>query len=432
MTLSVYEENQVSIITEESTQPPKENLPLFVFLLAPFVILICSGAPYIAGWNVLTKVTGAVLVICFIIRSISTGIRPTAEAAAYGLWTLWALTGFVVAKYPEIYLSAWLTLPQIAILIFMFSDSVDSKQSLAVIAIAFLIGGGIAGGYSIATGEFQRAEIVEERLESTLGANGFGFLMLLCTIMLAYLWMIRLPLNKLKLALVLAGLYIAAVFTIISGSRKAVLSIVLFYVLWGWFCYRRVLLRRPITLLLCLIMFAIIGAVLINYASHTGIVERFQTTWDELTGFKTASGGGIETRRNLAYDALGMAIKHPIAGIGLKQVFLYTGSGLMSHVDIIEVVASTGFVGLGLYAAIYIILWRRTGRILLMTEDLTTLRIARLTRAAMLTILAISLGRTNYDTKELWVLLAAFIGWSHHTYKRLLLSGFNSDNDAYE
>jgi len=58
-------------------------------------------------------------------------------------------------------------------------------------------------------------------------------------------------------------------------------------------------------------------------------------------------------------------------------------------------------------------LWLRTSWILRRTDDPLVGKIVRLVRATIVVLWLVSIGRTNYDTKEYWVLMASFIGYTH-------------------
>ena len=402
-------------------EPEAEKLSLFSVLVGPFIVATCSGVAYLPGWNYLIKGMGAVLAIAFVIRSLRAGVRPSTEVFLYGLWVVWCMTGVLTSVQGIVFRETWMSVFQIFVLILIISGFVDSRKALTFNLVAFFLGAAIAGTYSVITGEYQRFEVAgteEARAGSFLGSNGFGYLMLLATVVMAYLWMLPTRFKRAKIVLLSGGIITAALFAISSGSRKAILSLGLFYISWAWFCYRKEVFRRPLVFLAALLALGVGGVKFVSMIQESPVAERFAETWAEARG-RQLGGGGVDIRLTLYREAFSVFKRHPIIGAGLNQFRFHSSTGMVTHSDFMGVITNTGLLGFLLYFGIFAALWWRAGSIIKNTRDPTVEKIAQLIRVMIIVVLAMALGRSNYRTKEFWVLVASFIGWVQYQHLRL-------------
>ena len=224
-----------------------------------------------------------------------------------------------------------------------------------------MIGAGIAGGYFVLSGQYQSVVMGDEKAESLLGSNGFGYLMLLTTICLAYLWTIYKKKLYIKTFFLVPFFMLSSFFTLLSGSRKAMLSLTLFYILWLWFCHRKVLLRKPLVLLAVLFIFIFGGIKAIGIVKESEAGDRFARAWLELTEGTVTTRGGLSNRVFLYKKGFSSVAKSPVLGIGLAHFQYQDDVGIMAHSDFLAVAIGSGVPGLLLYSSIFVILWLRTG-----------------------------------------------------------------------
>ena len=99
--------------------------------------------------------------------------------------------------------------------------------------------------------------------------------------------------------------------------------------------------------------------------------------------------------------------------MGLNNFRLRSSVHRPAHSEYAEVAAATGLPGVVIYFAIYFLLWRRAGKVAKYSTDPSAVRIARLIRVFMLTVLFVGLGAPNYYSKPAWILLGSFIGYTY-------------------
>lgn len=377
-----------------------------VFILATVVV---GKLDY---WNYLVKALGVIMAFGYAISSLRARLRPPPEAILYVLWAFWSLSGLLGGAIPVMYWDAFGTVLQIWVLLLVVSGFTSARRALTFNLAAFLVGAAILAGYSYLTGEYRRASEEGERVAGlALNANAFAWVLLLAVVAMAYLWMLPGRGRVVKYVALLAAMVGATAGTILSGSRKAIVAVGLFYVLWLWFCYRKLVFRR-IRVLLVVVVLVVAGSfAFLRFAGRTPVAERFRRTWEVVKG-KRISGGGAE-RIELFKEGLRMIVKHPIVGLGLNNFRVRSTAQFVSHSEYIEIACGTGVPGFFLYFAIFVILWRRAGKIAKYSDDPFAARIGGFVRAFLLVIMALNFGRWNYRDKEAWLIFGSLIGYTH-------------------
>ena len=396
----------------------EEGLPLLSLLTAPFIIGVVAVSP-LGVWNIIVKAMGAILAIAFLIRIFTARVRVSTEVLLYMGWIVWSLTGVFVAVSVPVMVGLMITLTQILIMTFIVAGATYLRKTLTVNLMAFLAGVLIVGMYSYVTGEYSRPEDPAGRVAGiALNSNGFGFLMVCGTMVLAYLWMLPYRRPWLWYGPILVAAVGAAVATLLSGSRTAIISMVAFYVAWFFFCYRGVVFRRPKVLAVVVIACGLCAVLFIKLYVGSTAELRFGSALSFIEGHGT-SEGSVTIRLQQYSDGLKLVAGSPIVGVGLDQFVFYDPTSHVAHSEYLEVFSDTGIVGGILYFAIFIVLWRLAGKIAKYTDDPTEFRIARLVRAILFVILVSNLGRYNYYEKSTWIVFASFIGYTSAVWRRI-------------
>ncbi len=397
--------------------PQRERLSFFAILVGAFIFaaVTVSAMP---GWNYLVKGWGAVLAAGYLIYLLRARGRIGPEVVLFLAWVTWSLTGIFVARSAEVFAITWTTIFQIWVLSAILVGYTDSRPKLSFNLGAFLLGALVVGAYSYMTGDYQRAVVTGERVTGlAVNANSFGWVMLLAVIAMAYFWMLPTRLSWLKYAILLVGMSGAIVATTLTGSRKAVVGLVAFYLAWVWFCYRKDLRRRPAILLTVLMGFSLGTLLLVTFGGETPVGVRFQRTWRGLRG-ETVTDTGSE-RLGLYQVAWQVFSEHPLVGVGLNNYRFYTFHYAVAHSEYAEVACDTGLPGFVLYFAIFVVLWRRAGKIAKHSPDRQAVRIANLIRAMLVVVMLLNLGRWNYDSKHTWIIFGVFIGYTLPVWEEL-------------
>ena len=389
----------------------RPSLPFTALWVGPFILLAVTLSP-LEYWNWVVKGLGILLGGAYLAYSIRARVLPNLEMIIFITWVAWALTGAFVAESGYLFWSQWATIFQIWVLLVIISGLTFAQRLLSFNLVWFLVAAFLLGGYSFVTGEFRRAATegtVERVAGLAMNANQFGWIMLLATVAMAYFWMLPTRARALKYTVLSLGMAAAGVATVLSGSRKALIGLAVFYVLWLWFCYRRDALRRPVVMAMALGVLAVGALLMAQFAREMPVAQRFQETWDAFTG-KRMGGGGMN-RLDLYGIAWRLFLKSPVVGVGMDNFRLYSG-GAVAHSEYAEIAADTGLVGFVLYFAVFVVLWRRCGRIIKEHPDPLAVRVAGLARALLIVVMILSLGRYNYMDKPAWIVFGSLIGYT--------------------
>jgi O-antigen ligase len=239
----------------------------------------------------------------------------------------------------------------------------------------------------------------------TSNPNYFGYVLLLATAALLYFW--GMAASTKTRGIVMAIFVPIALGIIASGSRKAFVGLVMLVMLWFWMCYGKEILKKPSSVILLLL---ILGTVffLTNYTlNKTFMGVRFKR---DLVERQDRLNENIRVR--LYQEGLEIIRKNPVFGIGLGNFQVMSSFETESHSDYIEVAASTGIIGFLLYFSIYVVLWRRLGRIQKSISNPSVAYNIKLLKAAILTILIVGWVRPNFTSQITWVFLASAIGYA--------------------
>ena len=389
----------------------RPSLPFTALWVGPFILLAVTLSP-LEYWNWVVKGLGILLGGAYLAYSIRARVLPNLEMIIFITWVAWALTGAFVAESGYLFWSQWATIFQIWVLLVIISGLTFAQRLLSFNLVWFLVAAFLLGGYSFVTGEFRRAATegtVERVAGLAMNANQFGWIMLLATVAMAYFWMLPTRARALKYTVLSLGMAAAGVATVLSGSRKALIGLAVFYVLWLWFCYRRDALRRPVVMAMALGVLAVGALLMAQFAREMPVAQRFQETWDAFTG-KRVGGGGMN-RLDLYGIAWRLFLRSPVVGVGMDNFRLYSG-GAVAHSEYAEIAADTGLVGFVLYFAVFVVLWRRCGRIIKEHPDPLAVRVAGLARALLIVVMILNLGRYNYMDKPAWIVFGSLIGYT--------------------
>lgn len=152
--------------------------------------------------------------------------------------------------------------------------------------------------------------------------------------------------NKLYLIIAISLMVIG----LLSGSRKAVLSIVVYFVLYYLFFepsknYIKTLGR----------VIAIFGALFISYVfimNNNMLYNTIGNRVESLFGFlfrEEAADGSVNTRMNMITIAVDIIKSHPLRGIGANNYKYYTYYNTYSHNGYTEILCSFGIIGAVIY-----------------------------------------------------------------------------------
>jgi oligosaccharide repeat unit polymerase len=290
-------------------------------LLGPF-ILTAVAVSSLDDWNYLVKVVGMLMAAVYLAYMFRAKVWPTGEVLFFAVWVTWCLTGVFVAASDTLFQENWKTVFQIMVLTAIIAGLTYSRKILSYNLVWFLVAAFIIGGYSYVTGEYARVLVtVNERVEGlAVNSNQFAWIMILAVVAMAYFWMLPSRRARLKRFVLVCGFAAASGATLLTGSRKAVLGLIVFLPVWLFICYRKEkgLWRRP-SVIFGLIFFIALAIAYVWVGSDLVIGKRFQETWVNY------EAGREETRVSLYIKAWSAFLGHPLVGLGMANFRGYSG-----------------------------------------------------------------------------------------------------------
>jgi O-antigen ligase len=373
---------------------------LFEVTLALFIagFLLTDLYPWLPPFN---RLLGGVLGLF----AISSWLRrrggiPT-EVSLFGAFVAWGvLTGFLFSGNQGPVLAYGRLLAQELVLAFALVEYVRESGTPTFPFLLLLAAPLCMYWYARANGQVLTAQAGGKgdswRLTSfTANPNYAGFLCLYGLFGVAYfLW------NRKKQGLVFWPLlvlpFIAATL-VLSGSRKSLASFGVFALMWALLAYGRAHASKVRSVLVLLVVAAALYGAGRFVVERTHVGERFRQASRE----PYLSTG----RYDLYEEAWTMFLESPVQGVGLGNFGTHSSLAAYAHSDSMEVLATTGFVGFGLYFSIYLVLWLRWRRILKKRNDPTSRYMAGLHQATIITLLVLGLGAPNFlDPLHLYIL----------------------------
>ena len=380
------------------------------------LVVVFMAQPYV---NYVVKGFGGVLAGVYILYALRDRLRPSPEMILYLVWVGWSLAAIFAAPSAQLFWLKWSTIFQIWILLVIMSGLINTQRALSHSLGWFLAAALIVGGYSYVTGDYKRVLVEGERVSGlALGANGFGWTMLLATVAAAYFWMLPSRARKIKRLMLLALMVGMAAATVLSGSRKAILGLGAFYLIWPLFCYRKDMWRRPALMALVMVGLAVGGVMMVRFVYRTPVADRFREAWATVIGSQVQLQGGTSARLRLFREARDLIVRHPIVGVGLDQFRVYSRTSDQVHSEYGDVAVSTGLVGLAIYMTIFVVFFLRAWKIRRHVPDPVAVRTSGLILAFLVIVLLLDFGRWNFSEKDSWIVFGSLIGYSNAVWQQ--------------
>jgi O-antigen ligase len=179
---------------------------------------------------------------------------------------------------------------------------------------------------------------------------------------------------------------------------------------WG---YRPEIKRNPAVIIYVLVALVFLGAFAVFIGKGSIGFERMRRTLLYAKGDRGRESRGSGASRSTLYkDAWRVLMRYPVTGVGLLQFSNYNPRGKVSHSEFGEISTSTGLPGTVIYGCVWIILWRRSGRLFRSKRDPVDARIGGLFRAIIIVLAFSGLGAPVYSAKWVWTMLGAYIGYA--------------------
>jgi len=408
---------------------PDNHLSVIVFVLIVVLMLgmtfVCQY-PEISHFN---RLVGALLVGSVLMFRFPKGFRMPPEVICFGFFLLYSIPiGLLLAESgilsdPAESLAKHYArqLIQTGLLVSAITCFCWLKKSTTGLFVIIVACATILAAYGEILGDHAAAREADSGYVRATGASGKNAntyaTSLICGICAAaYLWGTR-KVAFLRPFLALSVLLMGAAM-IVTGSRRGLLVLPVFVVLWLWFCYWRDSSRRCLAVSLTVISL-IVGYFLYDYVKvHTLVGRRLETTAE------TEADEG--TRSDLYRRGFELFLEYPIVGVGLGNFLSASKLGLYAHSEFMEILASTGLIGCALYFPIYYIPWRRLTRLHRVVSDSETRYQIGVSRAIIITMMTSGLAEGNVMSISFWFLLSGVIGFSCSLEESTLKTGYSS------
>ena len=374
---------------------------LTIFLLA-FSLIYLARIEAVRFW-ILWVVSPAILGIALFLFS-RRPFRIPGELVLYIVFVLWCSIGIVTRIDLAAFMRTYGLLIKVTSLLFIMVFFTRRSRSMTSGFLGVLIASALNAFHAVFLPDALLVAEAEERYRAmglTSNPNTLGYFALIGLMAVAYFWGSTKTLSSRLFLLGSAGLLVSAL--VASASRKSFVALIITIVAWLWLCYRKELARRK------WLMLPICGFLFALYFSTTWIV---QTTYlgKRIERLDSSEAAIQETRTQLAVEAVEVAAKAPVFGVGLGQFRYYSRFGLYAHADVFEVLATTGFVGAIIYIAVYVTLWRRIrGLAPLARERVLAYRLNMLS-VMMVGNIVVSFGRPHFYDQFAAIMLGLILG----------------------
>jgi len=145
-----------------------------------------------------------------------------------------------------------------------------------------------------------------------------------------------------------------------SGSRKGIIAVVFFGVLVFVLHYKYIMNKSVVTRISIILMFVALVGASSYYISQSKHINRMESVVSALQSRNISKADGSFKERLKLYEyGWKIAVEHPLLGVGLDNFRVVmarnanASKGVYSHSNMIELLASTGFIGVALYYSIY-------------------------------------------------------------------------------
>ncbi len=180
----------------------------------------------------------------------------------------------------------------------------------------------------------------------------------------------------------------------LSGSRKNVLAVIIYlFVIVYYFAKTR---HRLIIIFTGILIFVILKFVDFSFLESLPIGARMNIE---------SLASGTKNRLELINDGFAMFKESPIIGVGLGSFTFYSSSGLYAHNEYVEILATTGLVGILLYLPIYLMFFTQN-RFLLNHQETFVLGV--MSQAFLIGFMSLGMGRPTFLDPDAMLVLALF------------------------
>ncbi len=340
-----------------------------------------------------------------------------AEVQLLGLFWLWTITGLLVAVDLEEFARYSRLVFQFLLILLLLSFVIARSGTIIPLLVAFLAVGAGLTLYSASGLDTGLTLESTQELKRVTDANAVGFRAVMGVMGgLALYPEIR---SKLLRSVVVLGMMLSLYGLVLSSSRGAFVMLFVFIALWLLMASSQ-LFRSKLVLVAFIVIIGVAGYYLYEVVIMETNLGRRMLLAQQL------EDNSSRFRIELMLMAWNVFLDYPLFGAGLGQYGRATGTGMYAHVDISEILGTTGLIGLLIYYAMYLVTWRRLAWLMRHTQDPMILYRINFARVSWL-VLVISglLFRVNFISQDTMFLYAYIVGislWARHLVSKTALA----------
>ncbi|KKK55178.1 hypothetical protein LCGC14_3077210, partial [marine sediment metagenome] len=227
----------------------KQRLPLILGNIFILVVLLGTTTGNMHPWAAnINRLVGIALVLFYLACHVGYRLKTPVEIILFGVFIGWAsVSGMAVSEDGDACMMYVRFLAQLWVLLLAVAGFSYAARSPAGPLLALLGFACFSATMNLTTGSYALGFGTDVRSRGQFGwnPNSFGFLMLLGIMALTYLWRYRRSLRFRILRLAIPPLAAMLAFNLLStASRKSFAVLLLFGVLYLWFCYKHEVLRN--------------------------------------------------------------------------------------------------------------------------------------------------------------------------------------------
>lgn len=385
----------------------KQNSPFkftYIFLVGLFYLGLTLVAKFPIMSNII-RIAGIGIVAIYVLFVLEYRQSISTEIVMFIVFLAWAgISGTLVSINKTDFRDLLLTLVQILILMVAVSGFVKLFGSIKAILLIVLVSVIIVDVFILFSGGFDIPKITPTSARVTsfnLNPNVFAIYNLLGAFVLLFLS--YQPKNGIRNLFGILLLLCFLFCIIMSASQKAFFAFVVLIASWFWFCLRKNIPKSK-QFLYFLLIILILSLSFYFAVNNTYLGTRMQYS-------AIGEDGSLIVRMTLYKEGWRTFLEHPITGVGLANFKYYSSFQLYSHADFLEVLSTTGIIGLIFYASAYIILWKRM--VTLYRADLSVeekFQVGAL-KSFFFTFIFIGIARINFTSIETMFVIASIIGY---------------------
>ncbi len=334
-----------------------------------------------------------------------------AEVQWFGLFWVWTFTGLLVAVDLEAFARYSRLIFQFLLIILLLSFVISRSGAIKPLLVAFLSVGAGLTLYSVSGLDTGLSLESTQSFKRIAHANAVGFRAVIGVVGgLALYPEIR---SKLLRGVVVLGMVLSLYGLVLSASRGAFVLLFIFIALWLHMS-ASTRMRSKLVYVAVLLVIAVIGYYFYEFImAETNLGRR-------IISVQQNEDHSSQFRIQLMLSAWDVFLEFPLFGAGLGQYGYATGTGYYAHVEISELLGTTGPIGLLIYYSMYLVTWRRLGWLRCHSQDLIILYRINVARASLIFIIISGLlFRINFISQDAMFLYAYIVGISLWA-KRLL------------